>query len=320
MTDIVASRVHVEVLGDFRVLLDGGEAGDWPTRRAQELVQLLALTDGRSLLRDQVIELLWPHLDAAAGAANLRKAAHHARRALGDPEAVVLRRGRVFLFPGRSVSTDLDGFLRDSSAALRGGDPAACAHVAASCPGELLPDAPYETWAQEPRRRARAQRAELLRRCGDLEGLVALETTDEAAYVGLMRGALEVGSRHTAIQWYERLRLALAAGLGVRPGAEARALYDQCTAGVRPGEPAFVGRATELAGAMAALARARGGETSALVLRGPAGIGKSALAREIGRRAKEAGWRLVGISGIAAGAPYAPLAAAVEQLLTDGGG
>ncbi|MGH2967735.1 MAG: AfsR/SARP family transcriptional regulator, partial [Solirubrobacteraceae bacterium] len=93
----VIDEVRVEVLGRFRVVVGPREIaeGDWPTRRAWELVALLALADGHRLARDQIIERLWPHLDAEAGAANLRKAAHHARRTLGDPEALVLRAGRV---------------------------------------------------------------------------------------------------------------------------------------------------------------------------------------------------------------------------------
>ena len=312
--------VHVELLGGFRVVVDGREAADWPTRRAQELVQLLALSETRRLVRDQVIEQLWPHLGAEAGGANLRKAAHHARRTLGDPRAVVLRGGGVEVFPDRVVRTDVEQFLHDAADALADGSADACARVAATCAGELLPEAPYESWTQEPRRRVREQRAALLRRCGDWEGLVAVEPTDEPAYRELMRAALRDGSRHSAIRWYERLRLALASQLGVRPSAETRALYDECTAGIALGEAAFVGRAIELAAAMAALARARAGEPSALLLRGPAGIGKSALAREIARRARDAGWRVIATQGSAAAAPYAPLSTAVEQLLADGHG
>jgi len=312
--------VEVHLLGRFRVTAGGTEAADWPTRRSQELVQLLALADRRRLPRDQVIELLWPHLGAEAGGANLRKAAHHARRVLGDPDAILLRDGAVALFPGRPVTTDVERFLQRARDALKSGDPDACAHTAHTVPGDLLPDAPYEAWTQEPRRRVREARADLLRRAHDWEGLVALEPTDEAAYQQLMRAALDAGRRHTAIRWYERLRLALASELGVRPSAPTRALYEEATAGVGLGEPAFVGRATELATAMAALTRARTGATAALVLRGPPGIGKSALARETTRRAADAGWRVVTTTGVAATTPYAPLAAAVEQLLADAQG
>ena len=91
--------VRVELLGTFRVAV-GQEVIDcaWPSRRSAELLQLLALADGHRLLKDQVIDALWPHLCPEAGGANLRKAAHHARQALGHEDAVVLGGGRVALF------------------------------------------------------------------------------------------------------------------------------------------------------------------------------------------------------------------------------
>jgi DNA-binding SARP family transcriptional activator/tetratricopeptide (TPR) repeat protein len=313
---LATEPLHVEFLGGFRVRDGDREVleGDWPARRAQELVALLALTDGRRLVRDRVLEHLWPHLDARAGAANLRKAAYHARRVLGDPEAVVLRSGTVELFPGRKVTTDVEAFLAAAAAALGGGDPAACERVAATCTGELLPGSPYESWTQDARRAVHARRVELLRQAGDLERLLEAEPTDEVACRALMRAAIERGQRHVAIGWYERLRLALARELGVQPDAETRALYDRCTSGVRPTDPAFVGRDLELATAMGALARAKGGATAILV-RGTTGIGKSALCRELVQRAAADGWRVLSSVCTASGAPYAPIAAAIEQLL-----
>lgn len=104
--------LRIRLLGDFGVVVDGQEvaADRWPGRRAAELVQLLSLSDGHRLVRDQVIEALWPHLPAEAGAANLRKAAHHARRALDDADAVVLRGGQVALFPSCARQTDVAEF------------------------------------------------------------------------------------------------------------------------------------------------------------------------------------------------------------------
>jgi DNA-binding SARP family transcriptional activator len=95
------SQVRIEMLGLLRIRLGDREVTEhaFPARRAHELVALLALSRGHRLPRDRVVEQLWPHLGADAGAANLRKAAHHARRALGDPAAVVLRAGQVELLP-----------------------------------------------------------------------------------------------------------------------------------------------------------------------------------------------------------------------------
>jgi len=312
--------VWIELLGRFRIRLGGREVteGDWPARRAQELVALLALADGRRLVRDEVIEQLWPHLAPEAGAANLRKAAHHARRALGEADAVVLRAGRVELFPDRSVSSDLERFLAEGEQALRGTDDGACARVAATCTGDLLPDSPYEPWAQEPRRRARARMTELLRRSGGWERLLNAEPTDEAACRELMLAAIESGQRHVALNWYERLRIALIRELGAQPSAQTRALYDRCTAGIRLGERAFVGRELELARVAGALAQAAGGGTAALLVRGTAGIGKSALCREAVHRALDDGWQVLTVTGTAAGGPYDPIGSAIAQLLAHG--
>lgn len=237
-------EVQIEMLGRFRVHVGEREIseGDWPARRARELVALLALADGHRLLRDQVVEQLWPHLGADAGAANLRKAAHHARRALDDPEAIVLRSGRVELFPARAVVVDVERFLRDADVALRSADDDAPASAAARCPDPLLPDMPYEAWTQEKRRLVHARLTDLLRRGGDWTALMELEPTDESACRELMRAAIEAGQRHIAIRSYERLRIALIRELGASPDAATRALHERCTAGIRLGERAFVGR------------------------------------------------------------------------------
>src|SRR5687767_11430267 len=119
--------VRIDLLGRFRVTIGGDEvaADAWRARRAGELVQFLALADGHHLTRDQVVEGLWPHLTARAGAANLRKAAYHARQALASSDAVVLRGGQVALFPSRPVETDAGRFETRSRAALTRGDGAA---------------------------------------------------------------------------------------------------------------------------------------------------------------------------------------------------
>jgi hypothetical protein len=95
---------------------------------------------------------------------------------------------------------------------------------------------------------------------------------------------------------YERLRIALIRDLGIRHDPETRALYDPCTAGVRVGEPVFVGREVELAQAAALLRSVADGGTSALLVRGAFGIGKSAFCREVAARARADGWRVISVA------------------------
>jgi DNA-binding SARP family transcriptional activator len=226
--------VRIDLLGRFRVAVGGAEpvADVWPSRRAAELVQLLALADRHLLARDQVVEALWPHLDVDAGGANLRKAAHHARQALASSEGVVLRGGQVALFPSRSVETDAARFEARADAALAGGEATRCAAAASAYTGDLLPEALYEEWTQAPRERLRSRYVELLRRSGQWERLVEAEPTDESAYRELMRRELAAGCGPAAIRWYGRLRIALRDEFGILPSRETEAIYDECVAGL----------------------------------------------------------------------------------------
>ena len=310
--------IQVRLLGRFEVavgdrLVDGAS---WPSKRSAQLVQLLALADGGVLARDQVIEALWPHLDAVAGAANLRKAAHHARRALGAGDAVVLRRGQVALFPGRAVSTDAAQFMTAADTALAGHDGAGWRVAAASYGGELLPESLYEEWTQAPRRALRSRYVEVLRQSREWERLVELEPADEQAHRELMLAAMAAGNPHVALQWYGRLRTALLRDLAVLPGVETDALYEACVAGLGVADPAFVGRHVELARVAAALRRESAPSTSLLLVRGPAGIGKSAFCAQLAIIGRRQGCVTVQTCASPATGPYAPLGAVVEDLVT----
>ena len=312
-----AGEIRVELLGPLRVLLGDGEVveGGWPGRRAAELVALLALSDGYRLTRDEVIEALWPHLSVEAGAANLRKAAHHARRALGSPDAVALRGGQVTLFGSGTVETDVVQFESRARAVLAGDDDTACPPAAAGYRGDLLPEMLYETWTQAPRERLRALYVELLRRSGRWERLVEVEPTDEPACRELMGRELAGGSRPAAIRWYGRLRSALRRELGILPSAETQALYDECVAGLAVTEPDLVGRELELARATAVLGAETCPALGALVVRGVAGIGKTAFCRELALVARSEGWIVIVATAAEGDRPYAPIVSAIEQLV-----
>ena len=158
------SGVHIALLGGLAATPGprGVTAAAWQTRRSAELVAILAPLGGppagaRSGDRSAVAALV-----TSSRAANLRKAAHFARRALGSERAVQLAGGRVALFPGSVVDTDAV-FERQARAVVRSGDRAAAAALAASYPGDLLPDLLYMEWTQEPRDRLRSLLVTLLR-------------------------------------------------------------------------------------------------------------------------------------------------------------
>ncbi len=306
--------VRVELIGGFHVRV--GEDVGFEERlgtRAAELVQLLSLAPRRRLAREQVVEALWPQLDADAGGANLRKAAHLARRALGSEDAVVLRLGTVSLFPDRAVSTDLADLEHEAHDALEREDVDAARALAARLTGELLPEARYRTWAGPARERWRELQLQVLRLAGEWERLVELDRSDEAAYVELMRRELAAGRRSSAIRWFGRLRSALREELAIVPGEEARELYERCIEGLAADAPAVIGRDLELARLTALLREPS--PPQALVIRGPAGIGKTAISRDLASLARADGWFAVAVTATEGGASYAPLVEVAETLL-----
>ena len=115
--------VRIRMLGGFEVTVDDVPVPvqAWARRHAAWLVQLLALSRGRRLHREQVVEALWPGLSLDAAGPRLHKAAHYARRALGAPDAVVLRNDVVALWPGAFVRVDVEEFLQAAKEALASG-------------------------------------------------------------------------------------------------------------------------------------------------------------------------------------------------------
>ena len=77
--------VEIRMLGDFSVTVERVSipASSWTRRGPASLVMLLALADGRTMHREQVIDALWPTIPPDAALPRLHKAAHYARRALG---------------------------------------------------------------------------------------------------------------------------------------------------------------------------------------------------------------------------------------------
>jgi DNA-binding SARP family transcriptional activator len=216
----VANAIEIELLGGFSLVVDGSKVpGDaWRSRRAADVVKVLALAPRHRLNREQVMEALWPGSEPEAAATNLRKALHFARRALGE-DAIVNREGVLALWPDAAVTTDVDRFERKAEAA-----------AVALYAGELLPDDRYESWSAEPRARLHRRYIDLLRSAGMWERLAAVDPTDEEAARALMREHLGAGRRRAAMRSFEQLREALRDQLGVGPDAETVALYEKVLA------------------------------------------------------------------------------------------
>jgi DNA-binding SARP family transcriptional activator len=226
------------MLGGFRAEVGGVAVADetWRRSRARRLVALLALSPAHRLHREQVMDALWPDLEPHAAAANLRKAVHFARQAIGAEQIRVSQ--SLVRLGDPDLWVDIDAFRQ---AVARGDADGALALYG----GELLPEDRFEPWAEGHHEELRAMlarvlldRAEELGGAGDrtgaitlLERLVAIDPLHETAYGELVRLTALDGDRHVALRWYQQLEDTLRDELGLVPNAVVRELHDDVVAG-----------------------------------------------------------------------------------------
>ncbi|KRF23805.1 AAA family ATPase [Phycicoccus sp. Soil803] len=326
---------RISLLGGFAVSVGGSVVTDqqWSRRNASALVKVLALTAGRRLHREQVIDLLWPDLSPEQAGPRLHQAAHYARRALGEAgQGVVLRHDFVELLPDSDVAIDAVDFRAAAEAALAGSDGGAGAATAALelYGGVLLPGDLYEPWAEEHRESLALLHRELLRVSGRWEELVAADPADEQAHLTLARAHADRGDVRAALRQLERLELVLRRELGTAPGVEAESLRAELMAmgaestptGSAPTETAateprrLVGRRAVGDALRERIAAAQGGRGGAVLISGPPGVGKSSVLDLADVLAQRAGWRTGrGTASAVEGPwPYAPVLEALGDL------
>jgi DNA-binding SARP family transcriptional activator len=313
------TRVHITLLGGFDVVVDGRRVppSEWRRRQAAALVKLLALTPGRSLHRERVIDTLWPDLDLDDAAPRLHKAAHYARRSLGDPRSLVLSGETVALAPDAEVAVDVLHFQRLAESAR---DAQTAGDAADAYAGELLPPDLYEPWTEEPRERLRLLYLRMLRMADRWEAVADADPADEAAHLAVIRSLARAGNRRSALRQFERLERGLRRELGVAPSSEALRIRDELLAvddaARSPATMALVGRDDEQSRVGRLLGSVRQGRGRVLFVSGPAGIGKTALLTAVDAAATAARMRVgVGVAARIEGDwPYAPVLEALADL------
>jgi DNA-binding SARP family transcriptional activator len=233
--------VVIRLLGAFQVITGDNVAIDatWRPAKAAAIIKILALQRGRTLHRDQLIDLLWPDADAEAGASSFYKNIHFLRaalRAAGHEDLLALNRSAVTLSAGAAL--DIDAFRDAAMRALATADVVALEQALVACTGDLLPDDLYEPWTEPHRDELRVLRQRLLLevaarylRRGRIDDAVhryhevlAADPLAEDAHRGLIRAYGARGERELALHQYERCTALLAEHLGTAPSPETEAL------------------------------------------------------------------------------------------------
>lgn len=306
--------LNITLLGEQAVV--DAATGEVRTRASRTIALLacLAAHAGSPQSRTHIAGTFWPESGDAQALTNLRRELHQLRQVLGDATgSLEVTSTHLCWTPDPGCRVDLVDFLRERAEAERhakaGHDDPALRHGLAALErygGELLPGM-SEEWVLD-------LRAQLARACVatcDLVCDAALRTgrpaaavpvarrrvavapLEESGYRKLMELQALVGDRADAITTYHRCASVLEQELGVDPDPATTELLDrimgrspgpatrQGPAHRRPRQPGLVARQQETARLTRAWRNVLRGRGGVVLLRGPAGVGKSRLVSEL---------------------------------------
>ena len=228
--DELTFPVSITLLGGFAITR-AGQPLDVPAGQGRQLIKLVAASGGR-LTADAVMESLWPETEPDLSANRLRTVLNRLRESAGD--VVIREAGLLRLGPdSRADTMTFEQHARRALAlaAQRSREAVSSARAAlAHYRGDLLPDDPYEPWAQAARERLRRHALALLDLCaasaasaGDLdeavrclERAIEMAPDEEERYLGAARHLLTQGRRGAARAMAARARQVLSE-LGLSP-------------------------------------------------------------------------------------------------------
>ncbi|MEZ4735834.1 MAG: AAA family ATPase [Caldilineaceae bacterium] len=311
--------LRVQLLGSLQIAWTD-QAIDLPRRQTRALLSRLA-AELEPLSRDHLCFLFWPDQPDTVARRNLTKLLTHLRRALPQPDLLVVSNADVRLDPQR-VWSDAAAFVQQCSLPLTMASlqQTVALYRGAFLDGFTLVDSPeFEAWAGQQRhffeqnyRQALARLIDLTAAAHDYSAAItyahrylAQDDLAEEIHRQLIECYAASGDRAAALRQYEACVAILERELGVDPLPETRAAYEAALSAspalpvapvpdlrwaTLPGlELPLVGRAAPVAQLHACFERAQQGEGCMVLLHGEAGIGKSrllqAFADELGDRA-----------------------------------
>lgn len=238
------SDLVVRLLGSFDVRVHGRRIVEWHSRRAQTVLQFLAVHRDRPVSRDALIDAVWPGLDSHHGRRRLHQAVYALRQTLGRTRSgqtlIQCTDGGYEISRHASVWTDVSEFemLADRAAAppekrSEDEDVRQCEAAERAYGGDLLPDEDEAEWARTERERLRrryvavatrlarglAERGEHARVVTVAERVLRLDCWHEGSLQLLMRAHLACGESAQAIRAFQRFEQLLDRDLGISPSA-----------------------------------------------------------------------------------------------------
>lgn len=227
--------VRIECLGGFRVLRNGRaiQLGEWPSKKARDLLKILVARRCRPVARVQLLDLLWPDQGESVASPRLSVALSTVRSVL-DPEKkypadrfVGADRATIWL-DGDQTSVDVESFLHDARAGLDANSLPQLKGAEAAYSGDFLEEDVYADWAAGMREEARALYVRVARVLADrgkadpdatagyLLRILQRDQYDERAHLGLV-SAFQASGAHGEARRAYRTYIQRMAELEVEP-------------------------------------------------------------------------------------------------------
>ncbi|HTJ26007.1 MAG TPA: BTAD domain-containing putative transcriptional regulator [Candidatus Limnocylindria bacterium] len=248
-------RLDLRFLGSFEARRGGTPLSIdcFARKRSVTVLKILATNYGKTVVRDELIELLWPS-DAPKDAAELLKiAVHYLRRGLGEAQnaktetSFISTEPNGYAFnpasPHRIDALEFEAAAQDGIRLERQGRWREALVVLRSAAdlygGDYLEDDPYSDWCLRRRRQLRETlfdvlltTAHLLRSVGDDEAaircyrrILELDPCLEDVHRDLMELLCRCGKRTQALRQFEACRRALREEFDAAPVLETETLY-----------------------------------------------------------------------------------------------
>jgi DNA-binding SARP family transcriptional activator len=246
-------RLEVRCFGRFEVSSGWQRIERWQSAKAKSVFQYLMSRPREPVIKDVLMETLWPGCDPQAAGNNLKAAMHVLRQTIGrlfdkkeNSPYVLFVQGSYLTNPEIELWVDVDEFEQHwmlgrrleregrVTEAIREFELAEALYR-----GDYLEDEPYEEWTLLRREALKdtyviilGKLAEYCMKTADYESrimycqkILAKDPCREDAYRWLMRCYSRLGQRNHALHWYEICRRTIQAELDAAPDQETTALY-----------------------------------------------------------------------------------------------
>ncbi len=246
-------RLEVRCLGRFEIRSAWKQVERWQSVKAKSVFQYLMTKPREPVIKDVLMEALWPDFDPQAASNNLKAAVHGLRQTLGSlfnkkesfPYVLFLQ-GSYLTNPEIELRVDVEEFEQHWVLGRRlekegklGEAMREFELAEALYRGDYLEDEPYEEWTLLRREALKDTYVIILGKLADhsmatadyesciiyCQKILAKDPCREDAYRRLMCCYSRLGQRNRALRWYEICRRTIQAELDATPDHETTALY-----------------------------------------------------------------------------------------------